>query len=175
MGNISQLVLLEPAGSPFQVCPVLRRAKNSIPVLWFALFTQGDIYDFELSVSDGSSVAVPGLCANLSAACERLSGRVQLLKSWLPEELHQFLAQFHEEIQRQKASLIGLHPAELALMHEPEDLQNWMRESTSVFDAPHSDALAGLFDITGLEFDVTAGRVVSWNDRFVEYALCGFR
>jgi hypothetical protein len=176
MGNTAKLVLLEKNRSPFLACPVLREAKNSIPVFWFALFSAGDTHAFELPLSDGSISRIPGLCSPRDAAVERLSQRTALIQSWLPRELHSLLAEFRQEVGNQAAPCIGLDPAELALMYESDDdLQNWLRESTAAFDNPEAEALTGLFDVTGLEFDVAAGRVVSWDDRLADYALRGYR
>jgi hypothetical protein len=175
MGNIAKLVLLGEDGLPFRACPVLREAKNSIPVFWFALFSTGDGHTFECPLSDGSSLSVPGLCAPLRAAAQRLSTRRALIQSWLPRELQPLLPEFRKEVESQAAPRIGLDPAELALLHETEDLQDWLSESIGVFENPQPIALAGLFDVTGLDFDVSAGRVVRWDDRLVEYALRGYR
>jgi hypothetical protein len=176
MGNTANLVLLEANHSPFLARPILRGAKNSIPVFWFALFSAGDSHVFELPLSDGTTLPVPGFCAPLETAVQRLSHRAPLLQSWLPRELHHFLAEFRLEVEGQTAPRIGLDTAELALLHESDDdLQHWLRESTGAFEDPEPDALTGLFDVTGLEFDVTAGRVVSWDDRLAQYALGGYR
>lgn len=175
MGNIAKLVLVEEEGSPFVACPVLRRAKNSLPVLWFALFSPNDGYSFSLALADGSSQAVPGLCAPLGAAVQRLSKRLALLQSWLPRELHSQVAEFRQEVERQAAPCIGLDPAELGLLLETEDLHSELTQSTGVFETPEPKALTGLFDVTGLDFDSKAGRVVRWDDRLVEYALRGYR
>ena len=173
VGNIAKLVLLDEERSPFRACPVLREAKNSIPIFWFALFSASDGHSFELPLSDGSSLSVPGLCAPLRAAVQRLSTRLVLIQSWLPRELQPLLAEFRKEVESQAAPRIGLNPAELALLHETEeDLQNWLGESTGVFENPEPNALAGLFDVTGLEFDVSAGRVARWDDRLVEVTPC---
>lgn len=175
MGNIAKLVLVEEDGSPFVACPVLRRAKNSLPVLWFALFSPEESHSFSLGLADGSSQAVPGLWAPLGAAVQRLPERLALLQSWLPRELHPYVAEFRQEVESHAAPRIGLDPAELGLLCEPEDLQSKLTQSTGVFETPEPNAVAGLFDVTGLDFDVNAGRVVRWNERVVEYALRGFR
>src|SRR4051794_31144392 len=115
MGNIAKLVLLEEDRSPFLARPVLYEAKNSVPVFWFALFGRGDDHSFELPLSGGSSLPVPGLCAASVAAVERLSRRASLIQSWLPSELHHLFKEFRQEIEREHAQCIGLDPAEVAL------------------------------------------------------------
>jgi hypothetical protein len=175
MGNIANLVLLEEDRSPFLPRPILREAKNSIPVLWLALFGPDDANSFNLPLAEGSSLSVPGLCTPLKAAAQRLSQRTARIQSWLPGELHHFLAEFREEIESQSAPRIGLDPAEFALLLETDDLQSSLHESTDAFDNLEPDALASLFDVTGLDFDVKAGRVVRWKEPFAEYALRGYR
>jgi hypothetical protein len=121
-------------------------------------------------------LSVTGFCAPLSVVVPRLASRAALIKSWLPSELHGFFVEFCQAVESQSALRVGLDPAEVALMSETdEQLQAYLLECVSAFDDPRPDALVGLFDATGLEFDADAGRVTCWDDRVAGFALRGCR
>ena len=173
MGHIAKLVLLQEDGSAFDARPTVYCAKNCIPVFWFALFDATDKWTFTLPLLGGSVFSAPGFCAQLDIAMERLNKRRSVLQSWLPTELHSLLDQFQHELERQQAPRIGLDATEVALMLEPEKIEEQMQQ-WSVFEVPTGDKLTHLFDFAAIDFDPKLGRVVKWDEQSVEFVLCGF-
>lgn len=81
---------------------------------------------------------------------------------------------YQQELERQESPRIGLDAAEVALMLEPEQMQQWLDNCTSVFEFPTGDKLTNLFDFAAIDFDPKVGQIVRWDARSVEFVLCGF-
>lgn len=174
MGNMSRLIGLPTADAVATAEATLRIAKNSIPVFWFGLFEPADERTFGLELEDGGSLAVPGLVTPTTVARNRWSERGPLLRSWLPSSLHHHIDAWRDFLDSVPRAYLGLDPGELGLVLEDSDLSSWLSQASGAFGTPTADNVLALFDVPGLGFDPSAGRLVDFDPEVVALALTGY-
>jgi hypothetical protein len=150
---------------------VMRESKNSIPVLWFALFEPGPSHLFSLGLDGGLYISVPALLSTTADARVRFRSRASFLRSLLPAALSPHIEQWQKRIDQVPEAYVALDPAELALL-VPGDLEAWLREAPAAFD--HPQHLPTLFDASGITFEPAASRVTSYDESLASVALTGY-